>query len=298
MQRQKLIRWALGLIGLTLLAVVWQWPDNRLKVIGCSVGQGDAAIVMQGFNQVLVDSGPANQQILSCLGKYLPFWDRRIEMVIVSHPEADHIGSLPAVLERYQVGLLVVPNVAKETDLFRAVWRIVHERGIKVATAQQGQVLRLGEMEWQILWPELSQGAVLVWADTAKTPVLGTTTNEASVNNESVVAEVRFRQFEALFTGDAPAKVEDELLMRGLVRQVEVVKVSHHGSNTGSSLDFVKGTAPKAALIEVGKGNRYGHPVKSILDRWQGVGAVVYRTDTQGDVRLVSDGQNEIVAVY
>ena len=264
----------LSLIGLVLLAWV-QWPKDQLKLVFCDVGQGDATLMIFEDQQILVDGGP-NNRVLDCLGRHLPFWDRELELVIASHAEADHITGLIEVVKRYQVDQFLAVNEVNDTAEWRELSLAVSARGISVRELIQGDSAGLGPLKLTWLWPEKPGSGVLG----AKT----------SLNKFSQVIQASFGEFDWLLTGDIDTRVERELVSGKQLKDVEVLKVPHHGSKYSSSQSFLEAITPELAVIEVGK-NSFGHPTQETLDRLTQVKTQIKRTDQDGDVVIVSDGK-------
>ncbi len=270
-----------GALG-TLLAVtaLIGLPDGRLHVIALDIGQGDAILVrMASGATLLVDGGPDPELLLRRLGERLPWWQRRIDIVVLTHPHEDHVAGLIAVLERYRVGLILEPgrDYPNPTyDRFVALARA--EPGGTYAIARAGQTLRLdGVSRLSILYPTSADGAGPLPA--------------GDINNGSVVAELRSGDFRALLTGDAEMPVEEVLLARGAVGVVDLLKIGHHGSTSSTGEAFLAALRPGVALISVGADNEYGHPHAATLEHLAAVdGLDVYRTDLEGSVEVVSDG--------
>jgi len=278
------------LFWLTLL-VFWQLPDSRLRVVFCDVGQGDAVLVTWKNYQMLVDGGPDNS-VLSCLGKNMAFWDREIELVMLTHPQADHMTGLIEVLERYEVGQLVAANVMNETPEYWQLRKVVLEKGVKVRELVEGDELRVGPVELAVLWPRERGGEPLAWKKAGERQVLGAGTYKGDVNEMSLVLKGSFGQFDFLLTGDVGEKEELELVNQRRLSEVELLKVAHHGSRYSSSQVFLRQVSPEVAVVSVGGRNRFGHPTEAVLDRLVEVGAKVVRTDEKGMVRIVSDGES------
>jgi len=285
-----------------LVGLVWvgvQMPDKNLHVVFCDVGQGDATLIIKGNFQMVVDGGPAGEKLLSCLGKHMPFWDRKIEVVVNTHPQKDHLGGLDELVERYEVGRLVINGVfggGKDGERLRD---LVLLNGVEAVLPEAGDVLRMGSLQFDILWPEKKVGDLLAWNGIGVQPlwevepqisvaaVLGKNTD---VNVVSVVGVLRYGEFEVLLTGDIGFDEEDELLENGNLIDVDVLKVAHHGSKYSRGDEFINKIKPEVAVINVGK-NSFGHPTRETLDKLEEVGAKIYRTDLNGDVEIVSDGQ-------
>lgn len=242
-------------IFIFLFLSIWiyvQWPDEKLHLVFCDVGQGDGAVVILGSFQALIDTGPSVDKIDKCLSDHLPFWDRRIELVFVSHPQKDHNGALKDLEKRYRI-----EKVVEKADV--------------------GDMFRSGNIYFDIL------SAVEVETDSK---VLGVN-NE---NEDSMVIRIRYGQFGALFTGDTGEKTELALLSKGVLSKVDVLKVPHHGSKYSSSALFLERIKPFVAVISVGAKNGYGHPTSDTLSRLDSVGAKILRTDQSGTVEVVSEG--------
>lgn len=299
MNWHKLTWWGVGILFLLLVMGVNQWPDGKVRVSGCDVGQGDATMVTQGFDQILIDGGPPNGRVLACLAQAMPFWDRQIELLIVSHPEADHIGGLTEVVRRYLVRTILVPNTAVDSELFKAFYQAVRQEGGQIITADQGQMIKVGELGIQVLLPDRQPGEALVWSfENDLAQVMGMVDkNRGGVNEQSAVVLINYKHFDALLTGDISSETEEKLVGNKGLHQMELVKVAHHGSKYSSAESLVKLTDPGVALIEVGEKNSYGHPTQEVIDRWVASGAKVFRTDKDGMVVISSTGENGVMRV-
>jgi len=246
------LRWG-GVIVLFLsIWIYFEWPDEKLHLVFCDVGQGDSAIVLKKNFQALIDTGPSWDRLDKCLSDHLPFWDRKIELVFISHPQKDHNGALKDLKNAYRVSSVV-----------ESVWI--------------GDTYRFGNIYFDIL-----SGAE--YDNNSK--VLG-----ASDENEvSQVIKLRYGDFSALFTGDIGEKTELALDGEGVLEEVDVLKVPHHGSKYSSSKSFLESLRPDVAVVSVGEKNSYGHPSGDSLIRLDMVGAKVLRTDKLGTIEVVSDG--------
>jgi competence protein ComEC len=288
--KKYLANWQLIIVSLLFLSNFFVWylvskADSRILTVSfLNVGQGDAILIeAPNGNQVLIDGGPG-RKILSELGQALPFYDRSIDLIIVTHPDSDHIGGLPLVLKNYAVvGFLEPealplrgegPGVICDTAICEALETAVTAEGAQKITAHRGQVIQLGRgAELEILSPV--------------GPMAGKDTNSASV-----VAKLTYGATSFLFTGDAPQATERQLIFAdGKNLDIEVLKVGHHGSDTSSAPEFLAATSPEVAVISVGADNRYGHPKTSVLDSLAKIGAKILRTDQQGRIEITSDGE-------
>jgi competence protein ComEC len=247
-------------------------PPKFLEVYFFDVGQGDAELIKTPYGQnILIDGGP-DDKVLAELGRHLPFLERDIDLLILTHPHDDHVSGLLKVMEKYRIGKILMTSAASDAPPFREFLRVVAEKGTPLAGVDGKQRISLGaDLFLDILHPELSD--------------LGSDLNEGSI-----VVKLIYKNKNFLFTGDAGLKTEAKLLSGGVDLRADVLKVGHHGSETASSLDFLRAVAPRFAVIEVGEGNQFGFPKADTLWRLRKVGALVWRTDLDGTIRLQSDG--------
>lgn len=246
-----------------------------LEVTMLDVGQGDAFFIESpGGTQVLIDGGRGTE-VLRELSKVMPFWDRSLDLVIATHPDADHIGGLVGIFERFDVARILEASVENDTATFRAYRKRVESEGAsRISPARGTRII-------------LDGSAVLT--------VLSRDVSTASKTNEaSIIVRLDYGETSFLFTGDAVTRNEHELLRFHHLLDTDVLKVGHHGSVTSTSAEFLSAVSPDIALISVGADNRYGHPHREVLDRLSSSGADIIRTDTEGTVRLLSDGTNII----
>jgi len=256
------------------LAAIFHLPDNQLHLVFCDVGQGDAILISQGSNQILIDGGPG-QSVLGCLSNHLPFWDREIEVVVATHPETDHITGLIDVIERYNVKQFVVSSLGKESAVFGEFRTAVLNEGSDIYFPKEGDRIKINSLELLVFWPQSQE------------KVLGATTIERGANETSIVLKLSFGSFDALLTGDISTKVEGQLDLE----DVEVLKVAHHGSKYSTSEEFLEQAQPELAVISVGK-NPFGHPTKEVIERLSNLAIKLLRTDQEGEIEVVSDGKN------
>src|SRR3989344_4913313 len=266
----------LALAAITVWAAVLILPDDKLHVVFCDVGQGDAILVYRKTTQMLVDGGPDNK-ILGCLARHVPFYDRRIEMAIVTHPQADHMNGIMDVIERYNVMQLVMGPEGNNTVGFKELTRLIADNKLQATNVYSGDEIKMGGIKFNVVWPERS------W-------VLGANTEKTDLNEFGISGRLTYGNFDLMLTADVDQGVEADEIATGLLRQVEVLKVPHHGSKTGMTEEWLRIISPELAVISVGK-NNYGHPTKEALDLLGSNGARVLRTDTDGEVEVVSDGK-------
>lgn len=267
--RKPLLILTLLILSLAFLAIL-SLPDKYLHVIFCDVGQGDAILATLGTNQILVDGGP-DDKVIFCLSRHMPFWDRKVEIVVNTHPQEDHYRGLVDVLRKYQVGTFLRPEVEGTSAGWEALKAELHKRNVTQNYAGAGQKIRISGLSFDILYPSES----LIGGD---------------LNEYSVVGILSYWNFDTLLTGDIIPPATD--MAAQSVRPVEVLKVPHHGSKNGLTPKLLKLAAPKLAVISVGKNNRYGHPHEEVIQMLREVGEIrVLRTDVDGEVEIVSDGQ-------
>jgi len=278
---------------LLLAGLVWgvvaQIPDGRLHLIFCDVGQGDAILVVKGSSQVLIDGGP-NERVLSCLSSHMPFWDRQIELLLATHPEADHLTGLISVIQRYKVMQIVSNSLLSGSGVFQKFRTEVVSRQIPVHSPKAGEEIKIGQIKLKILYPSEKLGEEIVWKAPAKPKVLGLSNYTGNLNKTAIVTLLKFEDFQALLTGDVGMEEEEEFLPA--LGEVEVLKVGHHGSKYSTSEELLAVTQPRLAVISVGANNHHGHPAAEVLTRLQAIGAQIRRTDLEGEVEVVSDGRS------
>ena len=268
---------ALAVIALLVWLAALQLPDGQLHVAFLDVGQGDAIfITAPDGRQVLVDGGPSPTQLAGALGQQMPFWDRSIDLVVLTHPDDDHMTGLTPLFDRYRVAraLTGVHTLNAPEALF---WREAADAaGVPLAVAERGMQIDLGRgVRLDVLHPEAE-------------PLSGAAADD---NNNSVVLRLTHGEISFLLTGDLEAAGEQALLTSGQPLAAQVLKVSHHGSGGATTGEFLRAVAPQMAVIQVGTNNRFGHPAPETGKRLATVGAQVLRTDQHGTVEIISDGR-------
>ena len=270
----KLLAGGLAVAVILAWIAALQMPDGRLHVYFIDVGQGDAIFIQcPNGQQILMDGGPSPSVVLSHLGRRMPFWDRSLDLVVLTHPEADHVGGLVGMLERYQVGL-VLDSGQECNNATCESWRaLIEEKGIPYRRAEAGMQLTVC-------------GAVLL--DILHPPAPLMTNTASDINNNSVVLRLQYGRFSALLTGDVMEEAEQVILASGHPLDSLVLKVPHHGGDTSLTAPFLEAVGPELAIISVGADNRFGHPDEVTLEKLEGMS--VHRTDQQGSVEVVTDG--------
>jgi competence protein ComEC len=273
-------KFILGAPAVLLILAFFFWrglPDGKLHVTFLDVGQGDAILIQTpSGKQILIDGGPSETQVLAQLGRQMPFWDRTLDVVVLTHPDSDHINGLVPVLERYQVDVVIHRQIEMDSETYDYWLELVADEGASVYEGQAGLSLTLDEgLEMLILHP-----GVEVWE---------------SANDNSVVTRLVYGQVSFLLTGDIEAEVEEALVGAGAIRESTLLKAAHHGSCSSTTQAFLDAVDPELVVISVGADNTFGHPCDEVLDRLEGL--PVYRTDEHGIVEVVSDGTQVRVEV-
>ncbi len=267
-------------------AVVWYavlYYESRqdLMVTFFDIGQGDAIFIeVPGGNQVLIDGGP-NDAILAKLGRVLPFWDRTVDLLILTHPHADHLAGLLEVLKRYEVGMVMESGVNHSIAEYKEWRSILQKKAVPVVIAKTGQKVRLSRSSYiDVFTPfESFEGE-----------------SPKNIHEATVVSKLVYASTTVLLMGDAERSIEYRLLFSGIDIDADILKVGHHGSKTSTSEEFLAAVSPRIAVIQSGKKNRFGHPYQEVLERLKAIGAEILRNDLRGDIQLKSDGVSFILS--
>jgi len=260
-----------SLIWLAVIAT----PDRKLQVSFIDVGQGDAIIIQTpSRQQVLIDGGAQSENVCLALGNKLPFWDKSLDLVVLTHPEDDHLVGLIEVLRCYTVEQVLEPGIVRDTPAYQEWLRLIDDKDIERTFARARQLIDLGDgISIEVLHP---QENLMEYT-------------ESDTNNSSIVLRLIWKDISFLLTGDICEKAEREILYRGYKLDSTVLKVAHHGSDTSTSSHFLAAVDPKVAVISVGEGNTFGHPGDETLARLDEI--KVYRTDEGGNITFTSDGE-------
>lgn len=257
------------LLVIILAVIIFHSRKNDLEVIFFDVGQGDAILISQGSNQMLIDGGKDGKLLLQKLGKYVPFWDRNIENVIVTHPDQDHIGGLPSVLGAYKINSVLETKMASDSEIYKRLEEDIAKNNIEKIEAKKNVTIKFpnGAIV-EVLYPfDFIENA------SAKD------TNASSVMVKLIIGENKF-----LFTGDLPTEQEQELIAKSVDVNAGILKIAHHGSKYSTSDAFLDAVKMSEAIISVGKNNSYGHPNQEVLQRLLAHKAKILRTDEAGDI--------------
>ena len=242
---------------------------GTLTMTWLDVGQGDAAVIQCGGQSMLIDGGKPEKS------SYIYAWLQQhglsyLDVIVATHVDADHIGGLSGALNYASVGTAYCPVTTGTTETFQSFVKYLAQQGKQITVPTAGETFPLGGAQVQILGPLHSA---------------------EDSNDNSIVLKVSFGATSFLFTGDAERAEEQDLLSAGVNLQSTVLKVGHHGSDTSTSYPFLRAVAPQYAVISVGAGNSYGHPTEAVLSRLRDAGVTTFRTDLQGEITAISDGQ-------
>jgi len=268
---------AAALVWLAVIAT----PDRQLEVSFIDVGQGDAILIQTpSHQQILIDGGPDPEAISLWLGEKLPFWDKSLDLVVLTHAEDDHLVGLLEVLHSYKVGQVLEPGLEHDIPAYEEWLSLIAEKDIERTIAKAGQQIELGDgVRIEVLHPQenLLQGT------------------DSDTNNNSVVLRLVWEEVSFFLAGDIYEVAEREILYQGYKLSSTVLKVAHHGSANSTSGQFLAAVDPQVAVISVGEDNLFGHPSDEVLARLSEV--IVYRTDERGTITFTTDGQRLWVEV-
>ncbi len=263
----------LGILSLFLVLAFLADAQNELglKVYFLDVGQGDAIFIeTQDKKQILVDGGP-NNKVIQELGEVMPFWDRAIDLVILTHPDRDHITGLIEVLKRYKVKGIIETGIECDKPECLAWHDLKEKEEAIIILAKFGDSLTFDEnTKLLILNPFKSVAGEKV----------------SKINNTSAVVKLIFGDHSILLTGDIEAQVERKLVLAGVDIDSDYLKIPHHGSKTSTTEELLDKTSPLMAFISLGKNNPYGHPHQDIISRLEKRNIKYYRTDEVGTILL------------
>lgn len=263
-----LLIWTAGLFGCSSQpeALV----ENKLLVHFLDVGQGDCVLIESEGHFMLVDAGK-NEDAKKITGYLRERKVKKLDYLIGTHPHEDHIGSMDDVVNSFEIGIIIMPEQVHTTKSFQDVLDAIEEGGYGITLPKPGDTYPLGEASFQILAPVKE--------------------NYENLNDWSVGIRLMFGDTSFIMCGDAEKAAESHMVSNGIPLKAHVLKASHHGSDTSSSPEFLEAVNPSAVVISVGEGNDYGHPADSVLERYKGLGAEIYRTDQQGTIIAESDGK-------
>ena len=257
MKRLILFLSLVGLIGVFYATL----PNTKPMVVVCDVGQGDAILATYKNTQILFDVGPDNKKVLKCLENHMPFWDKTIEAVILSHGDSDHTGGLNDVIKSYKV-----KNFFSNGYLDKDIEQKIYSKKIS-----QNDIVSISLFDFDVVWPDQKLEKEI----------------DGNENSVAGILSIKNSEWTMFLSGDMESDSEQRLIWREILNKpVTVLKVSHHGSKTATSQELLNVLKPKTAVISVGKNNRFGHPTKEVLERLKNNGAEIKRTDESGELML------------
>ena len=248
--------------------------DNPyIEVHFLDVGQGDSIFIeINNSKTMLIDASTSSYgnfiiDYINSLG-----YDR-IDYLIATHPHADHIGSMQDIVLEYDIGDIYMPKVSTNTKTYENLLTAIDDKNLTIKKAYKGvKIIDEDELDVSILSP--------------------TKDEYDNLNNYSAVLKLTYKNVSYLFMGDSEEEVEENISDDV---KADVIKIAHHGSNSSSSLEFLKKVSPTYAVISVGEDNSYNHPHKEVLDRLEEIGSIVYRTDLDGNIIISTDGNKIMI---
>jgi competence protein ComEC len=283
------------------------------------VGQGDAVLLSYAQTQILIDTGPS-EKVLACLEKHLPFWDKKIDVLVITHFDADHIGGFQQIAQIYEINHLFLSlTEVKDSQLFLEL------REQALALQGSGTSLKQPFLGQQIAFSQISSGNQTNYNSTPALTLSFLTPFELDLeeyhflleqgsflwqkpenylsdeawqkmatknndNNGSIALLAVFGELKLLLLGDLESPREVALTSLGLITDIDIQKIGHHGSKTASSIDFLWQSRPEMSLISCGQNNKFDHPHQEVLANLQAISSQVKRTDQLGDIEIISDG--------
>ena len=285
-KRQKIIAIIMGLnilIASFIFSIFNQ--GNKLEVVFFDVGQGNSVFIQTPNKiQVLIDGGPDSLLILEHLGQKMPFWDRQIDIIISTHSSADHLTGLIETLRRFEIDKIIwtgMDNNSLTHHQFIEEIKKAEKKEVEIIVTQFGQKFYLEpEIYLKILNPLIKMERL----------------NPANHNNNSIVARLNFNETSFLFTSDIEKEREILLVQKQQYLEqnflsADILKIPHHGSKTSSSVEFLQAVNPSTTIIQSGKDNKFGHPHQEVIDRLKEKEINIFRTDLQGTIKIISDGE-------
>lgn len=278
MRRWMLIALLIVVCALTVYMLLTEYEEPQpvsgdsatLSVLVIDVGQADSILVTMSTGEVmLIDAGESDSVDSICE----ELDERSIDMIdilVATHPHADHIGGMSQIIDRYEIGTIYMPDKTSTSKVYKKLIATIESHDVPVVEAYAGEEFYLGAARCTIVSPGED--------------------DDYDANNESVAIFLDYLDTECLFTGDMEKRAEDEVLADGYYVDADILKVAHHGSSTGTSEGFLEAVSPDYAVISCGEGNTYGHPHEETLGLLTEYGLTPYRTDISGDILFTSDG--------
>lgn len=261
---KKLFIYGLMSLAVLIVLIIIETGVRQTRIVFCDVGQGNATYIRTLHKvDILIDAGP-NRSVLSCLGKYMPFFDKNLELVIITHPDLDHYGGLNYILDRYNIEKLIINNIDKDDAALKKLHKKLLNKQIDIESCFSGDKIHLRDDVFYFYWPPKDFYS-------------------SDDNDLSSVFYFQEKSFRLLFTGDTTPYVLNRLTDQN-IGKVDIMEIPHHGSKYGLTGQFLKLADPKMVVISVGKNNPYGHPDKKILDIIEALKIKIKRTDKEGNI--------------
>ncbi len=244
--------------------------SSGLEVHYIDVGQGDCTLIVNQGHAMLIDAGEEDKGM--AVQKYLKdLGIEKLDYVVGTHPDADHIGGLDVILTKFDCGMILFPEAQSDTVSYRRVMETIEHKNYQITKPELFQSYTLGDASFTIVGP--------------------VKTYEEGSNNHSIALRVTYGETSFLFLGDAEAEAQRDMQLSGIELSCDVLKAGHHGSSDSADLKFLEIVRPEYVVISCGMGNDYGHPHAKTLNVLKDLGISVFRTDEQGTIKAVSDGK-------
>lgn len=243
---------------------------NKLKIHYLDVGQGDSTLIELPNGEIMLIDAAEKSEANKIIQYIKDLGYQKIDYVTGTHPHTDHIGGLASVIESFEVGSIYMPKAIATSKTYENLLTTIANKDLKIKTAKKGiNIIDTEGLKIEILSPSK--------------------TEYNNLNNYSIVLKLSYQNHNFLFMGDAEKEIEEELTSN---LSSDVIKVGHHGSDTSSSNAFIELVKPKYAIISVGDNNKYNHPSRDVINRWENIGAKIYQTNKEGTIVCTSDGTN------
>ncbi len=267
----------LGILIFLIVLIFWfvlEKENQKAQVVFLDVGQGDSQLVLlPGDVQIIIDAGPSGN-ISAKLAQYLPFYDKDIELAILTHPHADHVRGFISIFRDYNVRNFMLAGANYESRVYADFMAALKSEGSNIYLARAGDSVRFNEHSVSIKEPLLKILA----------PIRETFgVSFKSIHDSNVIGQLNLGNKKFLLMGDAEMELEQELIVSKAIKDIDVLKIGHHGSKTSTSEKILQIAQPEEAIIQVGR-NSYGHPTPSVLDRLTKFGIKIFRNDQLGDI--------------
>jgi competence protein ComEC len=255
-------------------------PSTNLEIYFLNIGQGDSILIKTPDNRFgLIDAGDGTS-ITNELSSVLPSYFNGFDFILLTHPDADHVAGMIPVMKRYKVDKVFIEKVNKDTNVYKEINTIILSKHLNNFSLNSQTDFNIGEVKFDIVWPE---------------PGLNTYTDFKDSNDTSISLVINYKDFSIFTAGDLPKTFEEKAISDSNYKDIDILKVGHHGSDTSTSENFMNMLHPKVSVISVGKKNRYGHPKQSVLRILENYKSDIYRTDMDGRVTISTDGNSATV---